>query len=41
MQFANIFVRVLSHFGRVRHFATLWIEAQQVPLSMGFSMQEH
>ena len=33
-------VCVLSHFS-VRLFATLWTVACQVPLSMGFSRQEH
>ena len=32
---------MLSHFGRVRLFATLWTVARQVPLSMGFSRQEY
>ena len=32
---------VLSHFSRVRLFATLWTVAHQVSLSMGFSRQEH
>ena len=32
---------VLSHFGRVQLFATLWTVAHQVPLSMGFSRQEY
>ena len=32
---------VLSCFSRVRLFATLWTAAQQAPLSMGFSSQEH
>ena len=32
---------LLSHFSRVRLFATLWTEALQVPLSMGFSSQEY
>ena len=32
---------VLSHFSRVRLFATPWTVARQVPLSMGFSRQEH
>ena len=34
-------VCVLSHFCRVRLFATLWTVARQAPLSMGFSRQEH
>ena len=32
---------VLSHFSRVRLFATLWTVACQSPLSMGFSRQEY
>ena len=32
---------VLSHFGRVRLFATLWTVARQAPLSVGFSRQEY
>ena len=32
---------MLSHFSRVRLFATLWTVASQAPLSMGFSRQEH
>ena len=32
---------MLSHFSRVRFFATLWTVAQQVPLSTGFSGQEY
>ena len=32
---------VLSHFSRVQLFATLWTEAHQDPLSMGFSRQEY
>ena len=32
---------VLSHFSRVRPFATLWNVTRQVPLSMGFSRQEY
>ena len=31
---------VLSHFSRVRLFATPWAVAPQAPLSMGFSRQE-
>ena len=34
-------VRGLSHFRRVRLFATLWTVACQAPLSMGFSRQEY
>ena len=33
--------RALSHFSRVRIFATLWPVARQAPLSMGFSGQEY
>ena len=32
---------MLSHFGRVRLFATLGTIAYQAPLSMGFSRQDH
>ena len=32
---------MLSHFSRVRLFAIAWTVACQVPLSMGFSMQEY
>ena len=34
-------VRVLSHFSRVRLFATLWAVGHQAPLSMGFSRPEY
>ena len=34
-------VCVLSHFSRVRLFATLWAVARRVPLSVGFSRQEY
>ena len=34
-------VCVLSHFSRVRLFATLWAVAHQASLSMGFSRQEY
>ena len=34
-------VCILSIFSHVRLFATSWTVAHQVPLSMGFSMQEH
>ena len=34
-------VCILSLFSHVRLFATSWTVAHQVPLSMGFSMQEH
>ena len=34
-------VCMLSHFSRVRLFATLWTAARQAPLSMGFSRQEY
>ena len=34
-------VCVLSHFSRVRLFATLWTVACQAPLSMGLSRQEY
>ena len=32
---------LLSHFSRVRLFATPWTAAYQAPLSMGFSRQEY
>ena len=32
---------MLSHFSRVRLFATLWTVAHQAPLSMGFSKQKY
>ena len=32
---------MLSHLSRVLLFATLYIVAHQVPLSMGFSRQEY
>ena len=32
---------MLSHFGRVQFFATLWTIAYQAPLSMGFSRKEY
>ena len=32
---------MLSHFSRVRLFATPWTVARQAPLSMGFSRQEY
>ena len=32
---------MLSHFGHVRLFATLWTVAHQAPLSMGFPRQEY
>ena len=32
---------MLSHFSRVRLFATLWTVAYQAPLSIGFSRQEY
>ena len=34
-------VYVLSHLSHVRPYAILWTSASQVPLSMGFSMQEY
>ena len=33
-------VCVLRHFSRVQLFTTLWTEAGQVPMYMGFSRQE-
>ena len=38
---SNKHVCVLSCFSRVRLFATTWTVAHQIPLSMGFSRQEH
>ena len=35
------FAYVLSRFSHIQLFATLWIVACQVPLSMGFSRQEY
>ena len=32
---------MLSCFGRIRLFVTLWTVAHQIPLSMGFSRQEY
>ena len=32
---------MLSHFSCVQLFVTLWIEAHQVPLAMGFSRKEY
>ena len=32
---------MLSRFSHVQLFVTLWTVAQQVPLSIGFSRQEH
>ena len=32
---------MLSHFSRVRLYATLWTTAHQAPLSTGFSRQEY
>ena len=32
---------MLSHFSCVRFFVTPWTVAQQAPLPMGFSRQEH
>ena len=32
---------MLSHFSHVQLFATPWTVARQVPLSLGFSRQEH
>ena len=37
----SLLLHVLSHFGRVRLFATLWTVARQAPQSMGFSRQEY
>ena len=43
LSFPESFLRacLLSHFSRVPLFATLWTIAQQAPLSMRFSKQEH
>ena len=35
----ELLLLLLSHFSRVRLFATPWTEAYQAPLSMGFSRQ--
>ena len=32
---------VLSHFGHIQLFVTLWTVAHEAPLSMGFSRQEY
>ena len=37
----NTRVCLVCHFSPVQLFATLWTVACQVPLSMGFSRQEH
>ena len=37
----TVFACVLSHFGHVQYFATLWLVAHQAPMSMGFSRQEY
>ena len=37
----RLYVRVLSHFSRVRLCATPWTVARQAPLSVGFSRQEY
>ena len=39
--FVSPFMCMLSHFSRVRLFATPWTVAHQAPLSMGFSRQEY
>ena len=41
MKPCNTFQLILSHFSRVRLFATLWTVAHQAPLSMRFSTQEY
>ena len=41
IQFYNIHACVQSHFSHVWLFATLWMVAQQTPLSMGFSRQAY
>ena len=38
LEWGKVKVKLLSH---VRLFATLWTEAYQAPLSMGFSRQEY
>ena len=38
---ASASLSVLSHFSRVRLFATPWTIACKAPLSMGFSRQEN
>ena len=37
----TLLLLLLSHFSRVRLFATPWTAAHQAPQSMGFSRQEH
>ena len=37
----NKYAHLVSHFSRVRLFATLWTVAHQAPLSLGFSRQEY
>ena len=39
--FVSVCACMLSHFSRVRLFATPWTVASQAPLSMGFSRQEY
>ena len=36
-----MYVCMLSRFGHVRLFATMWTIAHQAPLSMGFSRQRY
>ena len=40
-EMACVYTCVLSHFSRVRLFATPWAVARQAPLSMEFSRQEY
>ena len=37
----DVYTCMLSHFNCVQLFATLWTEAHQAPLSVGFSRQEY
>ena len=41
MSLGLTYVCVLSRFGHVWSFATLWTTTRQAPLSMGFSRQEN
>ena len=41
LQISVMCVCMLSRFSRVLLFETLWTEARQTPLSMGFSKQEY
>ena len=41
LKMGSLCARTLSHFSRVRLFATPWTTARQAPLSVGFSQQEY